>query len=151
MHDLKHEKGHTHDTNIVQKNIFEDIFDKMDISQKNASMLALAGLSFFLLQERNKNVICLAFEQNANLTMQHLLNEIFIKLSSALKFYNSSYYYILLLFKLLKQFWKLFEIVFSSFGLHCSMNDCKQSCHQMSWLGLRQAIRVDVSQETRGE
>ena len=77
MHDLKHEKGHTHDTNIVQQDIFEDIFDKMDISQENASMLALAVLSFFLLQERVKNVICPAFEQNANLTMQHLLNEIF--------------------------------------------------------------------------
>ena len=67
-------------------------------------MLALAVLSFFLLQERVKNVICPAFEQNANLTMQHLLNEIFIKLFSALKFYNNSYCYcyILLLFKLLK-------------------------------------------------
>ena len=32
MHDLKHEKGHTHDTNIVQQDILEDIFDKMDIS-----------------------------------------------------------------------------------------------------------------------
>lgn len=34
MHELKHEKGHTHDTNIAQQDIFEDILDKMDILQK---------------------------------------------------------------------------------------------------------------------